>query len=44
MGSLFSCKMIGQGIYEPLEEQYDVYTISDKWERCHDASPKIIND
>lgn len=44
MEGLFSCKMIGQGIYESLEEQYDVYTIDDGWARSHDASPKIIND
>lgn len=44
MESLFSCKMIGQGIYEALEERYDVYTVDDTWGRKHDASPKIIND
>ncbi|MCU6768539.1 hypothetical protein OCV73_06200 [Barnesiella propionica] len=44
MEDLFSCKMVGKGIYETLEEQYDVYTVDDDWSRKHDASPKIIND
>lgn len=44
MEDLFSCKMIGEELYESLEEQYNVYTVDDDWARKHDASPKVIND
>ena len=44
MKDLFSCKMMGNGLYDALEEQYNAYTVDDHWKRSHDASPKIIND
>lgn len=39
MKDLFSCKMMGNDVYDTLEEQYNVYTIDDIWARSHDASP-----
>lgn len=39
MKDLFSCKMMGNDVYDALEEQYNVYTIDDDWAKSHDASP-----
>ena len=45
MKDLFSCKMMGSPLYNSQEEEYQIYTIYDKWARKHDASgPDKITD
>ena len=42
MKDLFSCKMIGDDMYDTLEEEYNVYTVDDDYIRTHDATPSKI--
>lgn len=44
MKDLFSSKMMGTGLCDALEEQYNIYTIDPNWAIKHDASSKIISD
>lgn len=42
MKDLFSCKMMGNEMYDALEEQYSAYEVDTSWERIHDAAPPKI--